>query len=600
MKYLISFLSALLLATTSLACTASFTVTATPTNNDLLRIILNNSSSYGTVPTGYRKYTRIDFGDGTIAEGNGGGGSHYHSYASAGTYNIKLVALVNDTTTGSTYCGDSITNTVTVAYPSCGTITSYTYGTGGAVTYSATNPAGATGITYTWYFGDGSHATGATVTHTYVGNGVYTVTLNDTSSSATCDYSNSFTDTISSGTYYCDSIEVAISDWGPGYPAYDNFIVKKHNPYPSLIAHTIFNYGDGTTGSSESHMYSAIGKYIVKMETSWVDTFTHSTICTDTATDTVIGSAIATAIFGSINFDSAGPALPAYDCKVWLISFDTSSHIVTAIDSAITTAALTFTFTKSYPNGIYLIKAKALYDTSGYGYVPTYYDSGLYWNAAHKINYLHCCCYNTDVYMQHGTATSGPGFIAGNVLYGAGKTTGSGTVGAPVQGLLIMLLDSKNKLIKQTYTDASGNYAFNNLALGDYTVFPESLGYTTTAANLISLTSSNPGDTSVSFKQNSRSIYPSYLNIPVIGETRRPIVYPNPSSGSVVVQWDAGNSSSATITILNIEGQVVYKTIAHNASGTANINLSYLPNGSYFVNIQTTYEDTVLKMTIVH
>jgi len=596
MKYLISFLSALLLATTSLACTASFTVTATPTNNDLLRINLNNSSSYGTVPTGYRKYTRIDFGDGIIAKSNGGGGSCYHSYTSAGTYSIKLVALVNDTTTGSTYCGDSITNTVTIAYPSCGTITSYTYGTGGAVTYSATNPAGATGITYTWYFGDGSHATGATVTHTYVGNGVYTVTLNDTSSSAACNYINSFTDTISSGTYFCDSIHSKVGHFisGTFIMILSNYI----NPYPTLSPHKLYIYGDGTSGILGNHSYSSYGTYLLKMATDWIDTFSHTVICHDTATDTVHVDPPAPFIQGNIYFDSTGPFLSSYDCKVWLISFDTVTNIVTAIDSMAT--RFSYAFRGTYPVGTYLVKVKSIYDTSGYGYIPTYYVSGMYWNSASKINYTRTLYDHADITMLHGTATSGPGFIAGNVLYGAGKTTGSGTVGAPVQGLLIMLLDSKNKLIKQTYTDASGNYAFNNLALGDYTVFPESLGYTTTAANLISLTSSNSGDTSVNFKQNSRSIYPSYLNVPVIGETRRPIVYPNPVNGPVVVQWDASNSLSATITILNIEGQVVYKTIAHNTSGTANINLSYLPNGPYFVNIQTTYDDTVLKMTIAH
>lgn len=579
------------------ACTASFTTQAAPINNDLLRITIINSSSYGIVPTGYREYTRIDFGDGTVTAGIGGGGSGYHSYSSPGVYTVKLVAAVNDTLTGSKYCEDSTTSTITVSYPSCGTIVSHLNDTSGIVTFSAINPAGAAGIKYTWYFGDGSHDTGATVSHTYLGNGVYTVTLTDTSISGGCNYSNGFNDTISSGIYYCDSIHASIVYFDMG-----TSITMLHanytNPYPTLTPHETFIFGDGTTGSGGFHTYPGYGKYLLKLVTNWVDTFSHIVICKDTVSDTVRLNPPPPYIEGNIYFDSTGPFLSSYDCKVWLISFDTLTNIVTAVDSVTTVSG--FTFRSTYPIGTYLIKAKAIYDTSGYGYVPTYYASGMYWNTANKINYIKAPYNNADIIMKHGTATSGPGFIGGNVLFGAGKTTGGGSVGAPVGGLHVMLLNSSGKLIKQTYTDMSGMYSFSNLPLGSYSIFPESLGYLTTPANTINLTSGNPTDTSVNFTQNSTSIFPAYLSIGNLTPNAPLVVFPNPSKGWFTIIGNNSFTDAVNITVTNMAGQIVYSRNLFNTEQNQTFNCSFLPAGTYIIDLRTSKGNQIIKMDITH
>lgn len=282
--------------------------------------------------------------------------------------------------------------------------------------------------------------------------------------------------------------------------------------------------------------------------------------------------------------------------KVWLISYDSVTHMLAAVDSLNLTDAIAYgsrphatryTFINVHA-GSYYVKAKIINGPdSGYGYVPTYHDSSVYWSGATLINYAGGLRDYVYINMQHGTITSGPGFIAGNVLYGAGKTTGGGTVGAPVQGLLILLRDSKDKIIASTYTDASGNYKISNIPYGTYSIYPEDMGYRTIAWGGLSITSANPHVNYINFAENSTSIRPVTTAVPNVATSENILsIYPNPTSGNITVQWPKNNSNSAAITVVNVAGQVVYSKIL-NITGAerSDINLSSLNAGLYFINI---------------
>jgi probable HAF family extracellular repeat protein len=107
------------------------------------------------------------FGDGTSAKG----ANVEHAYDSSGVY--TAVVMIYDSR------GASASNTVTVAVANESTTKATT---SDPITFRASGSDGGGGsLIITWYFGDGTSETGATVTHTYAKPGSYTprITVTD-------------------------------------------------------------------------------------------------------------------------------------------------------------------------------------------------------------------------------------------------------------------------------------------------------------------------------------------------------------------------------------------------------------------------------------
>ena len=133
-----------------------------------------------------------DFGDGATATGE----TVTHSYSSAGDYTVTLT--VTDDAGGT----DSASTTVSVSGGNAAPDASFTVSPsspspGSSATFDAADSSDSDGsITgYEWDLGDGTTATGQSVTHTYDAAGEYTVTLTVTDDAGATD-SNSTTVTV--------------------------------------------------------------------------------------------------------------------------------------------------------------------------------------------------------------------------------------------------------------------------------------------------------------------------------------------------------------------------------------------------------------------
>lgn len=144
----------------------------TSSANNLAASFDASGSTASAAITGYA----WDFGDG----GSGTGVKPNHTYASAGTYTVKLT--VTDAN-GSTA---TVSHAVTVSAPNQPPTASFTSNCSGATcsfdASGSSDPDG-TVASYAWTFGDGSSGTGKTVSHTYTAAGTDTVTLTITDNS---------------------------------------------------------------------------------------------------------------------------------------------------------------------------------------------------------------------------------------------------------------------------------------------------------------------------------------------------------------------------------------------------------------------------------
>ena len=110
-----------------------------------------------------------NFGDGATATGP----SAQHAYTSAGNYNVTLTVTDDDAATGTTV-------TPVVAVANIAPVASFSTSTTGLTeSANATGSSDSDGsvVGYSWNFGDGATATGATAKHTYTAGGKYSVTL---------------------------------------------------------------------------------------------------------------------------------------------------------------------------------------------------------------------------------------------------------------------------------------------------------------------------------------------------------------------------------------------------------------------------------------
>lgn len=257
--------------------------------------------------------------------------------------------------------------------------------------------------------------------------------------------------------------------------------------------------------------------------------------------------------------------------KVWLIKYDPTSNLLTAVDSQIVSGTNTYTVPYAFhnkPDGDYLVKANDLLSLSYNGayMVPTYSTSSVYWSTANNIHHSNLVgpFYPNHIWMIAGAQTTGPGFIGGDVTQGANRPGGAEVlaVGDPVSNMDIYLKDEANgNIVGYTTTDMQGHYSFTNLPFGTYTVFPDALNYETIADQHITLGINNPGMPARNFTQTATKVKPTggptsinKVNAELAG------VYPNPVINTLNISWK-NTAKEVSVKIYNVMGKEVFSAV---------------------------------------
>jgi len=291
---------------------AMFTESAeTVYTNDI--ISFNASVSYdidGTISNYF-----WDFGDGT----NTTGVIVSHSYADDGAYVVTLTVTDNDSATGSTTATKIVLNRPPVASFS---ESAETVNTNQVIHFNASasyDPDG-TIVSYLWNFGDGSNATGVAVDHSYVDDGIYTVTLTVMDDDGASN-SVSATKTVLNRppvASFTESAETVYTSEAISFNASTSY-----DPDGTIVSY-FWNFGDSTnaTGVTANHAYADDGVYTVTLTITDDDGATNSASAIKTVLNRApvaffTENATTVRIGETIRFNASG----SYDLDGYIISY---------------------------------------------------------------------------------------------------------------------------------------------------------------------------------------------------------------------------------------------------------------------------------------
>lgn len=226
-----------------------------------------------------------DFGDGL----QGVGQTATHTYASTGTYPVRLTVTDNLNTE------TSLTKSVTVTAANASPTAAFTTSANAlvlSVDGSASSDPNGPIASYAWTFGDGATGTGVTASHTYASGGTRTVTL-----------------TVTDGQGATGSTSQSVTTVAANVPPVPSFTVSANaltinldasastDPDGFITAHN-WDFGDGGTASAitPSHTYANAGTYTVRLTTFDNQGVSASTTKVVTvskpATDYIVGAAV--------------------------------------------------------------------------------------------------------------------------------------------------------------------------------------------------------------------------------------------------------------------------------------------------------------------
>ena len=184
----------------------------------------------------------------------------------------------------------------------------------------------------------------------------------------------------------------------------------------------------------------------------------------------------------------------------------------------------------------------------------TYYDSSLTIQLA-AMKALHTGTTIVNFNTLSGTNHSGGGFIGGKITICNCKKPGKGQ---PVPNLRVVLIDSLGNAVKQTYTNASGSFGFNNVGYGKYKIWVDYPKVDNSIAPQISISATAPNRT------DNYSLYPTYLQIYTTTsilaanpETGGLNIYPNPFTQSTNIEYTLTANATITLKVYDITGREV-------------------------------------------
>jgi PKD repeat protein len=358
------------------------------------------------------------------------------------------------------------------------------------------------------------------------------------------------------------------------------------------VSSWLWNFGDGNTSTQQNpqHTYIIPGNYNVTL-------IVDNCYTTDTTSLAVMQNAD---MFGHVTYsggDVTNGQVIIYPYETYYISFDTIA--ITNLD---VTGHYHF---QNIPQGDYLIKVFA--DSLTYpDLIPTYSYSDWAWDSAVVV--LHGCVYSdtADVVMIELPApVAGPGLLHGQIVEGPGFGRAQGD---PIHGVDVKLgFTGSSVVVASTTTDANGEYFFDNMAFGNYTIYADIPGLERDSTYQLTIDAANNQFLNLDYIVDSNSVY----IVQGIGienyyapDNSGLMIYPNPVKDNATIKYTITGDAKVTMDICNLYGVKIQSLVnAHLPGGdysyAYNPKTNGLKPGIYFITLSVDGKTRSLRMIVL-
>ena len=275
----------------------------------------------------------------------------------------------------------------------------------------------------------------------------------------------------------------------------------------------------------------------------------------------------------------------------------------------------------SFTAGTYIVKAVP----SATNMQIAYGDSAVNWKTAKQIN--HGCAVNDIQNINVKTLPSfaaGPGKLSGiitkalgydRILFGNTPSNNEfkpTAPGEPIGGIVVK--GGRNpggQMFVQTLTDTTagstkGTYTLSGLPLGDYFILVDIPGLDTNTTYHVKITSADTVFKHLDFNVDSIQINP--INPTDVGviETKfaehKVIVYPNPMTDYLTIQYDLQNNSTVKIELYDVLGKMSMVLLPETKQSSNKYKNTWLLNelksGLYFLKINIDGSENTIKISV--
>jgi PKD repeat protein len=212
--------------------------------------------------------------------------------------------------------------------------------------------------------------------------------------------------------------------------------------------------------------------------------------------------------------------------------------------------------------------------------LPTYYVNSLHWGTAHVIDLKSNAQGLTLKMIAVKSLTAGIGSISGNVIENAFEAASESDLKSATQVTYnVYLYSESGEVISSATPDAMGNFSFQNLPYGKYSLnveYPnhESRGMT------VNLTQTTPSVNNVQFSVDRIALAVN----PVKNENEITVYYVSASQIAVRIR-EAGKYN---VSVVSITGSILYQSndVDFEANTDKIIDLKNIPSGTYLLKLQ--------------
>ncbi|HEX2933712.1 MAG TPA: PKD domain-containing protein [Bacteroidales bacterium] len=222
--------------------------------------------------------------------------------------------------------------------------------------------------------------------------------------------------------------------------------------------------------------------------------------------------------------------------------------------------------------------------------LPTYYVNSLHWSTANEIDLKSNAQGLTLKMMAVKSLTAGVGSISGNVIENTFEATSESSLKSATQVTYnVYLYSASGEIISSATPDAMGNFSFQNLPYGNYSLNVEYPNYESRSMT-VNLTQTTPSVNNIQFSVDRLALAVN----PVKDENEITVYYVSANQIAVRVR-EAGKYN---VSVVSITGSILYQNNAldFDANTDKIIDLKNIPAGTYLLKMQNSEGLLVKKL----